>query len=216
MYYAREINPIILPDISTISQSQASPTTQSLHNLHILLDYLHTNPNTSLKFYPTTLQLQLHSDESYLSENNAKSLSSGCFFLKPLTPYLPKSSPFHVDSTILRSVVTSATESELYSIYHKRKIAYYFLNILLHLHHNQHPITITTDRKTSHGFINKSIKPKKSKSLHMNFQWLQQEVDISHLITEWKEGSTNIADYFRKHHLATHHNKNKKNYTTNT
>lgn len=50
----------------------------------------------------------------------------------------------------------------------------------------------------------------------MKFYWLQQQIYSTKLITEWKEGKTNRADYFSKHHLPSHYNKNKSNYTINT
>ena len=46
-----------------------------------MLDYLVTNPNAKVRFYPSDMILNVHSGVSYLSAKNAKSRAAGHFFL---------------------------------------------------------------------------------------------------------------------------------------
>ena len=46
-----------------------------------MLDYLATNLNAQVRFYPSNMMLNVHSDASYLSEKDAKSRAAGHFFL---------------------------------------------------------------------------------------------------------------------------------------
>ena len=46
-----------------------------------MLDYLATNPNAKVRFYPSDMILNVHSYASYLSEKDAKSCAAGHFFL---------------------------------------------------------------------------------------------------------------------------------------
>ena len=50
-------------------------------NMKHMLDYLETNPNTTVRFYPSDIILNMHSCASYLSAKNAKSHAAGHFFL---------------------------------------------------------------------------------------------------------------------------------------
>jgi hypothetical protein len=65
--------------------------------------------------------LNIHSDESYLSEANAGSRACSRFFMG----WMPKdgksiciNGAFHVSTTILRFVAASAAEAELGALYH--------------------------------------------------------------------------------------------------
>ena len=44
-----------------------------------------------------------------------------------------------------------------------------------------------------------------SKAIDMRFYWVRDRVDQGHFHVYWKPGKTNLADYFTKHHTATHH-----------
>ena len=46
-----------------------------------MLDYLATNPNAKVRFYPSNMLLNVHFDVSYVSAKDAKSLAAGHIFL---------------------------------------------------------------------------------------------------------------------------------------
>ena len=46
-----------------------------------MLDYLTTNPDATLRYYASDMILNIHSDTSYLSEQNGRSRASGHYFM---------------------------------------------------------------------------------------------------------------------------------------
>ena len=56
-------------------------TEKTITNMNHMLDYLATNSNAQVRFYPSNMILNVHSDASYLSAKDAKSCAAGHFFL---------------------------------------------------------------------------------------------------------------------------------------
>jgi hypothetical protein len=86
-----------------------------------LLDYLSGHLNAKVQFHASNMVLSIHSDGSYLSEATARSHASGHFFMG----WMPKNrepicmnGAFHVSTTILLFVVTSAAKAELGALFH--------------------------------------------------------------------------------------------------
>ena len=81
-----------------------------------MLDYLATNPNATVRFYPSDMILNLYSDASYLSTKNAKSHAAGHFFLSwqlDDKQLIRLNGPILTLRTILKFVAACAVESEL-------------------------------------------------------------------------------------------------------
>jgi hypothetical protein len=49
----------------------------------------------------------------------------------------------------------------------------------------------------------------------MRFYWLQDRVEQKQFLIYWKPGHLNFADYFTKHHPASHHRKMRYKYLHN-
>jgi hypothetical protein len=49
-------------------------------------------------------------------------------------------------------------------------------------------------------------QPKALKAMDMRFHWLQCHITQGQFRYYWRPGTQNLADYFTKHHPATHHN----------
>jgi hypothetical protein len=62
-----------------------------------------------------------------------------------------------------------------------------------------------TDNSTACGIANDTIKQQQSRAIDMRFYWVQDRTQQGHFDIFWKPGSTNLADYFTKHHPAKHH-----------
>ena len=75
------IDSTILTAINDLSIVQTMATTASQKHLITLLDYLFTNPNTSILYYKSDMIVKVHSDGSYLSVPDACSRASGYFYL---------------------------------------------------------------------------------------------------------------------------------------
>ena len=69
----------------------------------------------------------------------------------------------------------------------------------------QGPTPVQVDDTPEVGFANKNIKQKNSKSIYMEFYWLQDIKDQGQFIIYWSHGKNNLAGYRSKHHPPSHH-----------
>ena len=81
LFYAHEIDSIMLTALSAVAAEQANPTTKMLLKTKQLLDYATTNISNMI--------LAIHSDVSHLSEPKAKSRVGGHFFMSTDTAFPP-------------------------------------------------------------------------------------------------------------------------------
>jgi hypothetical protein len=75
------VNITVLMALSSIAIKQTKGTTNTMEKAKQLLDYLATNPNTTIWFHASGMIMNVHSDASYLSEANAQSRAWGHFFM---------------------------------------------------------------------------------------------------------------------------------------
>jgi hypothetical protein len=109
LYYARAVDPTMLPALNGISSKQAKATEQTNKQCKMLLDYAATYPNAKLHYYTSDMQLQVDSDDAYLVLPQAKSRYAGFFYLG--TPHSTKgklNGAILVPCKSIRSVVASA------------------------------------------------------------------------------------------------------------
>jgi hypothetical protein len=64
---------------------------------------------------------------------------------------------------------------------------------------------IQTDNSTAAGIANDTVKQKRSKAIDMRYYWIRARVRQGQFHVYWRKGSLNRANYFSKHHPATHH-----------
>jgi hypothetical protein len=158
--------------------------------------------------------LTLHSDASYLSEAKARSRAGGHFFLgnKPSNkPTIPNGAILN-KSTIMKNVLSSAAEAECGALYENTTEVIHLRNTLEEMGHKQPPTPVQVDNTTTNGFANKQIKQQRTKSMDMRFYWIQDRVAQKQFNVYWRPGSTNLADYFTKHHSPAHHRRERKSY----
>ena len=108
--------------------------------------------------------------------------------------------------------MASAAEAELGLLFYNGQEAIPLRHALMEMGHKQPPTPIATDNSTAHGIVTSSIKQQKSKSMQMRFHWMQDRVNDGHFLVYWAPGTSNLADYFSKHHPASHHQKMRKQY----
>jgi hypothetical protein len=73
------------------------------------------------------------------------------------------------------------------------------------LGHHQPPTPMNTDNTTATGYINGTIKQKRTKSMDTRFYWIKDRVKLGQFHVYWGPGYQNLADYFTKHNLPAHH-----------
>jgi hypothetical protein len=61
------------------------------------------------------------------------------------------------------------------------------------------------DNSTAAGIATDTVKQKRSKAIDMRFYWIRDRVRQGQFLVYWSKGKGNLADYFSKHHPASHH-----------
>ena len=80
LYYARAVDPCILPAINEISSQQAKPTKETNNKVKMLMDYAHTYPDTKIRYHASDIQLCIDSHAAYLVLPSARSRGAGHFY----------------------------------------------------------------------------------------------------------------------------------------
>jgi hypothetical protein len=161
-------------DIAT-EQTKATEKTQAAANQ--LLDYLATHPDATIRYHASNMILHIHSDASYLSVSNARSRLRGLFFLGNQSPEQDKLNGSILNvAVVIKSVVTSAAESEVGACFHNAQSGAPLRVTLTKLGHTQPPTHLRTDNSTAFSILNETIKQKRSKEMGMRYHWLTDRV----------------------------------------
>ena len=212
LFYGRAIDNTLLVALGTLASAQTKGTQATAKALKKLLNYAATHPDATIRYTRSGMILHISSDASYLSEAEARSRVGGFFYLSD--PYDPtdKTAPLpkingaiHIVSTILQNVMASATEAEVGALFHNAQDACTLRNTLEFLGHPQPPTPIQTDNAAAEGIVNDTVKQKRSKAIDMRFYWVRDRVRQNQFKIYWQKGAQNRADYFTKHHPASHH-----------
>jgi hypothetical protein len=153
--------------------------------------------------------LNIHSDASYLSEREAKSRLGGFSCMGSNTDNATRltNGAILIISTVLKHVMSSAAEVEISAVFSNAKEGTVLRTTLEELGHPQPPTPLQTDNTTSTGYINGTIKQKRTWSMDMRFYWVKDRVKQGLFHVCWGPGYQNLGDYFTKHHSPVHHTK---------
>jgi hypothetical protein len=151
--------------------------------------------------------LHIHSDASYLSENEAKSRAGGFFYMGSDTKPDKKltNGAILIISKVLKHIMSSAAEAEIGAVFINAKEGSVLMTTLEELGHKQLPTPMDTDNTTATGYINGTIKQKRTKAMDIRFYWIKDRVKQGQFNVYWGPGFQNLADYFTKHHSPAHH-----------
>ena len=149
--------------------------------------------------------LAIHSDASYLSEPKSRSRAGGHMFMAGKDKIPINNGAVLNISQIIRAVMSSAAEAELGALFLNAKTAVSMRQTLTELGHPQPPTPMQTDNATAHALLTNKILPKALKAMDMRFHWLRCRNTQGQFRYYWRPGTQNLADYFTKHHPATHH-----------
>ena len=209
LFYARAIDSTLLTAIGELATEQSEGTQTTMEKLSQLLNYCATHPNATVRFTASDMILAVESDASYLSVVKARSRAAGYFYLTtpPANPTaaLKPNGAVHVLCHIMREVLSSAAEAELGALFHNGKEACPLRIALEEMGHPQPATPMATDNNTASGIATDTVKQKRSKAIDMRFYWIRDRVRQGQFKIYWSKGQTNRADYFSKHHPASHH-----------
>jgi len=204
-YYSRAVDPTMLVALNAIATQQASPTKRTMERVKQLLDYCASQEEAILTYHASDMVLAIHSDAGYLNEVKARSRAGGHFFLSSDTQNPPNNGAVLTIAQIIDAVMSSAAEAELGALFINAKEAVHMRRILHEMGHKQPRTPIQTDNSTAEGVINSRVRPKRTKSMDMRFEWLLDREQQGQFKIYWKPGQSNLADYFTKHHPPSHH-----------
>ena len=167
-----------------------------------------------ITYNASEMVLAAHSDASYLSEPQARSRAGGHFFLSSDSAIPPNNGAVLNIAHLIKNVMSSATEAELAALYIMAREAVYIRIILEELGHKQPPTPLQTDNSMAEGVVNGKVRPKRTKAMDMRFHWLRDRECQRQFRIYWRPGRLNYADYWTKHHPATHHQNIRREFLT--
>jgi hypothetical protein len=205
LYYGRAVDSTILVGLSSLAAEQSKPTAQTLFLINWLLDYAATNPEAILTYKKSDMVLAVHSDASYLNEPVAQSHVGGHFFCSSNVDNPLDNGTILNISKILKTVMPSAAEAKLSTLYINAREAIPMRQVLKEMGHKTPPTPIQTNNSTALGVVTNNIQPHRTKAMDMRFHWLRCRDSQGQFQYYWRPGPNNRADYWTKHHCATHH-----------
>jgi hypothetical protein len=200
------VDPTLLTTLSSIAARQANGTTTVTKSCQQLLDYVATHPNASICYKTCSMILAVHTNASYLSKQEGKSRASAHFYLTNDGDKEFNNGAILTLSSIIKHVMSSASEAELAALYYGCKLAIPLRTILEEMGHPQHKHTmVTTNNIMAQGLTMGTMTPKASKSMDQRFHWLKCRDAQRQFLYLWYCNVNNQANYASKHHLAKHH-----------
>ena len=194
--------------LNSIASQQSKPTQLTLHQVIHFLDYITTHPSAIIRYYASNMKLNIHSDESYLSEPKGRSRVAGHYFLGSIPKNnipIPLNGAIHNLCSILKHVAASAAESELGGVFTNARMGKIMRLTLLEMGHPQPATPIHTDNTTAAGIANNTVKRQRSRAMDMRYFWITDQVEQKQFLVQWHPGTENLADYISKHHSAKIH-----------
>jgi hypothetical protein len=207
LFPARCVDSVILHAVTKLGQEQAKPTQATMNRALHLLQYVAWHPNPSVTYFASDMRLLIHSDASYLCENNAQSRAAGIHYLGNNSEEGINESPngaIHVFTSVIEGVAASVGEAEYIGAFLNGQIGVAEQNTLAFLGHPQIATPLTCDNKCAVGLANNTVRQDRSKAIDMKYHWIRHQVKAGLFIIRWQKGSQNLADFFTKAHPAHH------------
>jgi hypothetical protein len=158
LYFARAVDSTMLVALGTYASQQTEATSNTMKAATQLLHYAATRPDAKKRFRKSDMIFQIHSDSSYLSESEARSLSGQISFLSSNTDHPAINGAIHVLSGLMKNVLASAADTEVGAIFHNAQDACTLRQTLIDMGNEQPPTSIQTDNSCANGRMNSSVK----------------------------------------------------------
>jgi hypothetical protein len=169
------------------------------------LDYAASQEDAIVTYRASDMKLAIHSDASYFSEPKPCSRASGHMFMAS-TKKIPINNGAVLNILqIIKAVMSLAVEAELCALFINAKTAVSMQRTLKELGHPQPRTPIQTENSTAHTLLTNMILPKALKAMDMQFHWLCCRATQGQYQIYLRPGTQNLADYWTKHHPASHH-----------
>jgi hypothetical protein len=149
---------MLLYNSRAVDPTATKKTTNAVSHL---LGYCSIHHESSIRYFASGMQLNIHSDASYLSEPKANSRTGGYFYVvnKTNSPKKPLSNgPLFCHTTVLKHVVSSVAEAEFGALFVNAKEGTGTCTTLAEMGHNQDATELKTDNTTAYGIINNTVQ----------------------------------------------------------
>jgi hypothetical protein len=160
LYYARDFDPTLIMPINVLASEQSKATNVTADKVIKLLNYCNTHLETKIRYHASDMILHIHSDDSYLSETEAKSRAGGFFYMGNNTTNDKKltNGAIFIIMKVLKHVMSSAAEAEIGAVFINAKEGAVLRTTLEELGQKQPPTPMETDNTTATGYSNGTIK----------------------------------------------------------
>jgi hypothetical protein len=150
--------------------------------------------------------LAVHTNASYLSEQNGKSRTSAHFYLTYHNDKDFNNGAILMLFSIIKHVRSSASKAVLAALYSGCKLAIPTRMTLKEMGHPQLKCTmITTNNITAKGLTMGTMTPKASKLMDQCLHWLKCCNAQHQFLYLWRCGIDNCANYASNYHPVKHH-----------
>jgi hypothetical protein len=198
LYYARAVDPSLLPISNELASKQAQPTTAVMNAANRALSYCAGRPNMATTYHACDMILIVYVDASYLSRSMARSVVGCIFFMGNRNQPTRINGTISALSTIIPCVVSSAGEAEYAALFTGGQHAAGLRTTLHDMGYPQPPTTILCDNTSAIGLANDTIKQKRSKAIDMRFHWIRDRIRQNQFGIIYIPTKENIADYMTK------------------
>jgi hypothetical protein len=226
-YIAIAIDHLILPAVSKLASVQSKPTIETMKIFDRLMQYVATHNNPTIIYRPSNMQLQIHTDASFMTETRCRSRAAVFGYLSSKSisniPDFPDlNGAIICTSTIIPLTVPSVMDAEYIAIYqgllHTNKIRETLSNLGFP---QQFPTELICDNQAAVSVANETCTIKKSKTSAMRYYIIQDNIHSKKLKVTWRPGKdpisdnpTNLADAFTKAHPIYYFKKVKPYYNS--
>jgi len=138
LYIARTLDDSTMHAINDLSSNKNTATQTTQKELIKLLNYCASNPNPTKMYRASDMILAVDSDAAYLVASKARSRAGGFFYLTNKDGTLMNAS-IAVTASIMRVVLSSASEAELGALFLNARKALPLRTTLIELGHPQPP-----------------------------------------------------------------------------
>ena len=112
--------------------------------------------------------------------------------------------------------MSSTADAKPRALFINAKTAVSMHYTLEELGHPQPWMPIQMDNKAANDLLTNKIMPKALKAMDMQFHRLRCRNTEGQFCYDWRLGTQNLADYFTKHHPASHHKTSRPMYLTSS
>ena len=149
--------------------------------------------------------LAIHCCASYLSEPKGQSRAGGHFFLSSNKKFPGSNGAIHNIAKVIQAVMSSAAKAESGTLFIKAKQTVAIRATVTEMGHQQQPTPIQMDNSAMMGIVMNTILQNATKAMGINFHWLQDQEQQKQFCYIWQPRSTNLEDFWMKHHNTVHH-----------